>query len=391
MPVEMSASAPPRKEVDYPYEFDHEARRRAERLRRVRFLFEVFNTGLLVNVVLLLFLLGGWSTGLRTFSESVSPTWYVSAAVYASVFILVFWVVVVTAQAWFRSVMSAALMREFLLGRYMLARVPSLVWGEVIGIPMVLLFYHIVRSFDPWWPLVGLLLSVYVLMAALVFSGDVTLLALARSGREMPPEVKERYSAILASTGRKGDIPLMLFSSPNATSAFSFGIWGGRRIALSEEMVSSLHKNELDVVIAHEIAHHFNRDSVRKALLEVALIWVTVFVLAQILPLSSAWAGMRSASDIATLPLVLLLANAMRIGLTPIAQYYSRRRELMADRYALQVIDDPTAFVSCQKRLADLEGAGYDSSLIERLFFISHPSVRERISLVRGAQGDERH
>lgn len=370
-------------EMKYPYEFDETLRKQASIYHRITIFFSVMNTELLVNLLLFLFLTAGWSVALRSYSDSTSGYWYVSTAVYAAIFVFVVWSVVLAAQLWFRTYLARVTRRAFPARGFIAARLSSLVRAEITGVLLVLLLYYLIRTFALWWVIASILVAIYMVVMLFLFSPEVLMRREEKVPAEAPQSVKDRYSHLLDASGVKDrQIALSLFDFPSEASAFSVGIGRKRCIALSEKMMSSLHQSEIEVILAHELAHHINRDSVRKVVLDILLVTLILFILAQILPFSVGLFGISSTHDTANLPLMLLIINILGIAMSPILNQYSRQREFAADEYAISLTKDKTAFVSCQKRLADLELAPYETTTIERLLFASHPSVKERISLI---------
>lgn len=381
----------PGKEVNYPYEFDEEVRQKARVYHRISLFFSVFNTELLVNLLFFLLLIAGWSVALRAYAEGLSGNWIVSTAIYTAILLLMIWAVILLALLWFRSTLARLTRKPFSVGQLIASRLASLLRAEVMGIVLILLFYYLVRSFTYWWVIASVAISLYMLATLLLFSPKLLHRPDEETPHETPQEVRDRYSALLEASGIRGEkVSLSLFDFTTGASAFSVGIGRHKCIALSEKMISSLHRNELDVILAHELAHHANRDAHRKTVLEIALMAIVLFVIAQILPLFVDRFGITSIYDPANLPLILLLINVLAIFISPIFNQYSRKREFAADRYALSLTKDSTAFVSCQKRLADLELAPYENTAVEKLFFASHPSVKERISLAESISSEER-
>jgi len=369
-------------ELKYPYEFDEELRQRARVYHRISMFFSIANSELLVNLLLVLLLIAGWSSAIRSFSERFSSDWYVVAAIYMAIFVFIIWFVVLAAQLWFKSTLARLTRKPFFIGQVVASRLASLVRIEILGILVVISFYYLVRVIALWWLAASVIIAAYMLILLLLFSPGVLAKQDEHPPHEAPQKIKERYSHLLDVSGARGrNITLSLFDFASGASAFSMGVGERGCIAISEKMLSSLHENEIDVILAHEIAHHINKDSLRKVALDIALITVIMFALWFFLPFSVGHFGISSVQDPADLPIVLLIINVMGIALSPVLTYYSRKREFAADRYALSLVSDRAAYISCQKRLADLELAPYEISLFERLFFASHPPAKERISL----------
>ena len=90
--------------------------------------------------------------------------------------------------------------------------------------------------------------------------------------------------------------------------------------------------------------------------------------------------GLRGAADIAGLPLLLLVAGAVSLAAVPIAHAMSRAFERRADRFALDLTQNPRAFISAMRRLGAQNLAEEDPSRVVKWLFYTHPPVRERIA-----------
>jgi STE24 endopeptidase len=67
----------------------------------------------------------------------------------------------------------------------------------------------------------------------------------------------------------------------------------------------------------------------------------------------------------------------------PLANGWSRHVEWGADRFALQTIADPRAFIGAMERLGGLNLAERDPPRLEEFFLYSHPSIGRRIAYAR--------
>ena len=90
-------------------------------------------------------------------------------------------------------------------------------------------------------------------------------------------------------------------------------------------------------------------------------------------------AGLTSLSDPAGLPLVLLAAGGVSLLLMPAALALSRSHERRADRFALDLTRNPSAFASAMRRLGAQNLAEERPSRVVQLLFYSHPPLAERL------------
>jgi STE24 endopeptidase len=119
---------------------------------------------------------------------------------------------------------------------------------------------------------------------------------------------------------------------------------------------------------------------------ESVLVMAGFYVAARLLDTFVGSLGLSGASDIAGLPVLLLAAGAVSVLMVPAANALSRAYERSADRYALELTRNPSAFISAMKRLAAQNLAEEHPTKIAEWLFYSHPPIRERIAAAQSFQ-----
>jgi STE24 endopeptidase len=161
------------------------------------------------------------------------------------------------------------------------------------------------------------------------------------------------------------------------------GIGRTRRILLSDTLLAEHSDEEIEVVLAHELAHHVHHD-IWKAIVFEAVLLVLGFHLAdRVLEASIGRFGIVAKDDVAGLPLLLLAGGAVSLVLLPVANAVSRAHERRADRYALEMTRNAAAFVSAMRRLAAQTLAEERPSRLVEILFHSHPPMAARVEAAR--------
>jgi hypothetical protein len=137
------------------------------------------------------------------------------------------------------------------------------------------------------------------------------------------------------------------------------------------------------VILAHELAHHVHHDIWKGIALETALLALGFYLTDRILELSAGRFGLTGKDDVAALPLLLIAAGVVSIGLLPLVNGLSRSHERRADRYALDMTGNAAAFISAMKRLGAQNLAEERPSRIVELIFYSHPPLAARVEAAR--------
>ena len=158
------------------------------------------------------------------------------------------------------------------------------------------------------------------------------------------------------------------------------GIGHTRRIILSDTLLRDYRPEEVEAVLAHEVAHHVHHD-IWKALAIDALVGLAAFVAADAaLRAAVVPAGLQGISDPAGLAAAGLAMTAVAWLASPLQNAVSRFHERRADRGALELTHDVGAFVGAMRRLGARNLAEESPSLLTRLFFHTHPPIDERIA-----------
>jgi STE24 endopeptidase len=184
-----------------------------------------------------------------------------------------------------------------------------------------------------------------------------------------------------AGTNVLGVFEWRLSERTRKANAALAGIGRTRRILVSDTLLAEHSDDEIEVILAHELAHHVHSDIWRAIALESALIVFGLFVADSVLSRFAAGAfGLTGKADVAALPMVVLTLGAISLALLPVANAFSRAHERRADRYALHMTRNVPAFVSAMKRLGAQNLAEERPSRIVELLFHSHPPIRARIA-----------
>jgi STE24 endopeptidase len=145
-------------------------------------------------------------------------------------------------------------------------------------------------------------------------------------------------------------------------------------------MLAQYSEEEIEVVLAHEIAHHVHGDIWKALAFESALVLAGFWAAARALDAAVPRLGLEGPADIAGLPVLLLAAGAVSLLTLPAAYALSRANERRADRFALHLTRNPAAFISAMRRLAAQNLAEERPSKVIQWLFYSHPPIRERIA-----------
>lgn len=362
---------------------------KATRYHRLRRRASILSAGV-GALFLLVLLVSGWSASLRDLSSNLTgATFPATLAVYVIVLAVLhdllqlpiaFWEGVTLERRYGLSTESTA--------RWWKDHLKGWAIGTAFGLAAAAGIWSLIR-WDPdrWWIAAALLFSLVIV--ALAQLAPVLLLPLFY---EVKPLERETLAARLAALADRAGAPVLgtfewrLSDRTRKANAALAGLGRTRRILLSDTLLADYSDDEIEVILAHELAHHVHYDIWRAIVFETVLIAFGFYVSDAVL---TAWArsfGAMGKGDIAALPLLLLTMGVVSLVLMPIRNALSRSHERRADRYALTMTRNLDAFVTAMKRLAAQNLAEEAPSRLVETLFHSHPSIRSRI-----AAAQERH
>ena len=158
-------------------------------------------------------------------------------------------------------------------------------------------------------------------------------------------------------------------------NAYVSGIGRTRRVVVFDTLLRAAAPEEVEVVVAHELGHRREGHVAKLTLLAMTGAAVAVFVLWAVL-------GTRVA-DPRTLPEALLVLLALEIVALAPGAWLSRRFERVADRWSLELTEEPTAFARAHLELARRNLSDLEPPRAAYLLLFSHPTPPERLALGR--------
>ncbi|MFQ5918884.1 MAG: M48 family metalloprotease [Thermoplasmata archaeon] len=262
-----------------------------------------------------------------------------------------------------------------------LDRLKSTVLGLLFALLAIEVLYWTIRNFgEVWWVVLWILSIGFSLLAG--FLGPVFLLPLFYRVAELKdPGLRDRLQDLSARAGVRA-IGVYEFRSSAKTergTAAVAGLGRTRRILLSDHISREYAGEEVEGILAHELAHHANRDVARSLLVSALLSLLLLLVLDRLVRGTMGAYGIASLDQVANLPLFILFGGLFYTLTAPLSRALSRRREALADRRGAELSGHPTGMARALIKLHDQNlGLADPHPWIERLFY-SHPSGRRRV------------
>jgi STE24 endopeptidase len=166
-------------------------------------------------------------------------------------------------------------------------------------------------------------------------------------------------------------------------NAYVSGFGSTRRVVLYDNVVTTLPRAQIEMIVAHELGHARHEDVLVGTVLGAVGAAFGVGLLGWLLGSRRLLrrAGAQGPGDARVVPLVLALAAVGAFVASPVQNTISRAVEARADLTSLQATGDPATFVAMQRQLTLSSLADPTPPWFSQFWFGSHPTVLQRIGL----------
>jgi STE24 endopeptidase len=191
-------------------------------------------------------------------------------------------------------------------------------------------------------------------------------------------EVRADVLALAAAAGVKVGEVYSVDASRRTTAANAYvtGLGPTKRIVLFDTLLDRYSRDQVRVVVAHELAHVRYRDVMRS----VAFAAMTAPAAALAVQRLS-WTLSEERGTPGALPALALAAGSVAIPVGLLANRLSRAAERRADAFSLALSAAPEAFVSFERAIALQNVADLDPPRLLTALLATHPPTAERIGI----------
>jgi STE24 endopeptidase len=252
----------------------------------------------------------------------------------------------------------------------------------LIVVPGTLAFIR--KSPERWWiwtSMAAIPLAFLLLMLAPVF--------IAPLFNDFGPMKDAALEAeILALADRAGIEGSRVFEveksiDTNTVNAYVTGFASTKRIVLWDTIITKLSREQLLVVMGHEMGHYVLghvRDSMIVLAIGIPVLLLSFHVVARrLIRRFHGRFGFTSLDDVAALPLFLVLVGMFGLIVAPASNAWSRHQEHESDRFALELTRDNLGCAEAFARLQQSNMGNPRPGLLFVLWRASHPPLGERI------------
>lgn len=259
----------------------------------------------------------------------------------------------------------------------------ALALGLSLGLCIVVVIYWFMEHLPTlWWLATGLIM--FLLSLLLTWLTPTIVIPLFFKLRPLEDgEIKQR----LANMARRAnvdveDVLTMDLSSKASTANAMLSGWGkSRRVIISDTLLQGYSTDEIEVSFAHELGHHLHHD-VPKLMAIQTVTFLLVFYLANLaLKAGVVLFSFQGIDDVAGFPWLILVLAGVILVFQPLLGWYHRHIELAADKAALELSNNPQAFVSLMTKLTDQNLTEAEPGRWAKVLFYHHPTYNERVKL----------
>lgn len=192
-------------------------------------------------------------------------------------------------------------------------------------------------------------------------------------------ELKDKIKNLALEAGIN-DLDIMVIPKSEKTSsmnAYMTGINKSKRIVLWDTTLNQLNDTEVLSVVAHEIGH-YKMNHIPKQMLISAL--TTILSLLLIHNVMKRIKG-ENYRGIDNIPQLLFLINIVTLLLAPLDSAYSRKMEVEADVFAMELTKDGYTNGALEVKFINSNLTPVNPTGLYKWLAYDHPTVKERIEL----------
>ena len=247
-----------------------------------------------------------------------------------------------------------------------------------------------------------------ILLLTSMTSGEKVLLATAGARQISHDDAPQLYNIVEEMKIASGlpAVPKVYIMDSHVPNAFAVGLKPERAaVAVTSGLLSKLNRDELQGVIAHELGHIVNRDTLY---MTMAGVTVGAVVIISDLFLRGLWfsgggSRRRSSKEGGQLEIIIFVATILLAILAPLLSQLlylatSRKREYLADASAAQFTRYPEGLASALEKISDNQEKKFSKSRTLAPMFIvnpmaawegssglfsTHPPTAERVRILR--------
>ena len=336
-------------------------------------------------IVMWLLLRFRWSTRMRNLAERITRIRPFQTALYWIQFIIVVSLLtfpLAVYEGYFREHKYGLLNQTF--GPWMRDQIVMLAVSVVLGAILVIPLFGLVRRLGrSWWVWGAALTILFLAFASLIAPVYISPLFNKYTKLE-DPRIKDPILSMARANGIPATDVYEFDASrqSNRVSANVSGFASTLRISLNDNLLKRCTLPEIETTMGHEMGHYVLNHAY-KGLVMIGVVVVIAFAfLSWGINFSLARWGenwdVRGITDVAVLPLSVIVFSLYFFLMTPVTNTITRTMEYEADMYGLNAAQQPDGEANVDLMLGEYRKL--DPGPVEEYIFFDHPSGRTRIT-----------
>jgi len=267
------------------------------------------------------------------------------------------------------------------LGRWAMRRIKKWLYSFIVTAALVLVFYAMLRRWPRTWWVPAAAVWIFVAYVLTKFAPRILIPMFYKLEAVDDEALSARLSELAANAGIKlaAVCRIDLSRETKKANAAVVGMGSSRRVVLGDTLLASFSHDEIAAVFAHELGHIVHKDLIKGLALAGSLSAGSLYAGSVVLGRASAALDIKHVYDPETLPILIAVLAAIQLLVLPLDKWYSRRRELESDRYALISTGAREAFISAMRKLGAMNLADVRPNKLAEIFLFSHPPISKRI------------
>jgi Zn-dependent protease with chaperone function len=331
-------------------------------------------------------LFSGLSARMRDFARRIGRRWYFVVVIYVVLYLLVNFVLhfPLSYYAGFVRQHDYGMSNQTFARWFQLALLDLGVNIVIFALVLWFPYWFMRRSPRRWW-----LYTALASLPLMFFGMFVEPIWIAPLYNNFGPMHDKKLEAeildLAAQAGIEGGrvFEVDMSADTKFSNAYVVGFGSSKRIVLYDTLLKNFKPDEIRAVMAHEMGHYALHHVVIGLAAGFGGVLVSLFLIYHLAnAMVRRWSGrfgFTELSDIASLPLMILLFHVIELVGMPIGLAVSRHLEHEADRFSLELTHDNHAAAMAFSRL-QTENLGLPRhGLLHTLWRDSHPSLGDRI------------
>lgn len=347
-----------------------------------------------VIIVILIFFLSGASGYLKILIQKQVSNFYIILSLYFLVFSVSFYILGLPLEYYETYIIEH---------KYNLSNQSKLSWFKenikkglvslVLGYIMIqILYFFLSNCPHTWW----VLTASFWFLLTVILSKAAPIIILPLFYKQKPledKELKDKLIALCEKANRKvkNVYEIDMSKETKKANAALVGSGSTRRILLSDTLLNNYNSEEIEVILAHELAHHAKKH-MRKILAFGCLLSFAGFYIAYIgLNRAVSFFELEGVYDISGFPILMLFLTLFSVTITPLQNSFVRKIEKEADAFALRLTGLYDAFITAMKKLSEQNLSDPSPSRFIEIMLYDHPPISKRISLALNMKDEQKN